>query len=402
MRRARLRSLRALRLLASMGLVLAMLAVAACGSDDDGSAGTTGGGSETTAAGGGAESGLWSEGGVGAADEPPGDPETIPTEFTAEMCGDRPMIVGYNDGVGSNGFRRAARATFERWTEVCPNIERVIFTDAQGDAQKQVSDFNALVAQGANVIVTIADAGPALLPAIRRATGQGVAVSAMSIDPGGTPGEDYAALVRYDENGWGRAWARWTCERLPDGGNVVFFGGPPGVASSQSEMEGIREVFAGADCQGVRLLDPAPVSTNWTVEGAQKAAAAILAKYPRIDAAISDFAGGAEGALAAWRTAGREMPPWAVSDDSNSFTCKVLRARAPIMGTSGAPGPLTLVSLSKAVAKYQEIADASPAKFDAIVTMDSNGEPEPICDPEFPPGTTPSWGFSAAELKGLM
>jgi ribose transport system substrate-binding protein len=313
------------------------------------------------------------------------------------------LTVGFAWGFSGNSARKIFKQNFANEAAKCPNIKKVIYTDALGNAQKQTSDFKALVAQGANAIVTIDDAGPALLPAIKAAGNQGVAVSAISVSPGGTPGQDYAAFVHTDDAGWGKQWATWMCKRLPDGGNVVFFGGVPGNTQSLQEADGIKEVFKG--CKGIKLLSPAPVDTGWTVAGSQKAAAAILAKYPKIDGVIQDFAGGAEGTLAAFQAAGRPIPPFAVDDDSTSFTCKMLKAGQPMMGTSASVQQETLIALSKAVAKYQGIADPNPATLAPLVSIDSEGEnpgaTKPKCDPAYPPGTVASWGLTPAQIKAL-
>jgi ribose transport system substrate-binding protein len=343
--------------------------------------------------------GTWAQGGVGASGEKPGNPAKITLKMTPALCGKKPMILGYNDGLGNNGFRRVAKYYVGKWAAECPNIKKVLYTDALGSSQKQISDFQGLVAQGANAIVTIDDAGPALLPAIKVAGSQGVAVSALSVSPGGTPGKDYAAFVHVHDQAWGSEWAKWMCTALPHGGNVVFFGGVPGNTQSIEEAQGIKSVFKG--CKGIKLLSPAPINTGWTVAGEQTAASAILAKYPKIDGVISDFAAGSEGALAAFQAANRKVPPWAVDDDSESFTCKMLKLHVPIMGTSAEVQQETLVAVSKAITKYEGVADPLPATLDAEVAFNSKGSDKPSCNSAYPPGTVPSWGLTPSQIKGL-
>ena len=51
-----------------------------------------------------------------------------------------------------------------------PNVKKIIYTSARGDATKAIADLRGLVVQKVNIIVVFADASTALLPSIKEAT----------------------------------------------------------------------------------------------------------------------------------------------------------------------------------------------------------------------------------------
>src|SRR5882672_1677939 len=66
------------------------------------------------------------------------------------MCGSKPMVVALADGYGGDTWRRITFAEFQDEAKKCPNVTKVLYTDAGGDQQKSNSDINGLVAQGVN------------------------------------------------------------------------------------------------------------------------------------------------------------------------------------------------------------------------------------------------------------
>ena len=142
----------ALRTAAIFAAVGALLLTSACST---GSLSSAGSGDDASA---GATDSQVTTGTVGVQ----GDIQDI-----SNFCGDKDITVALADGFGGNSWRKITRAIFEAEAAKCPNIKKVLYTDAQGDTQKAISDINSLVAQGVNVIVTFVDGGEALLPTIQ-------------------------------------------------------------------------------------------------------------------------------------------------------------------------------------------------------------------------------------------
>ena len=48
----------------------------------------------------------------------------------SKFCGDKEITVAYADGFGGNSWRKTTRAIFEAEAAKCPNITKVLYTDA--------------------------------------------------------------------------------------------------------------------------------------------------------------------------------------------------------------------------------------------------------------------------------
>ncbi len=88
-----------------------------------------------------------------------------------------------------------------------PQIGKIIYTCANLDTQKAISDFRSLISQGVNVIVGYADAGNALAAAVQDATKRGIPFSTYVGGIIGTPGKDYLNVIQQDLCGLGKQFA---------------------------------------------------------------------------------------------------------------------------------------------------------------------------------------------------
>ncbi len=361
------RARHAWRCAAAMVTAAAVLAVAACSS---GSGSSTGGG------------------GGGAAGSGPA------------WCGSKPIVVGYNSGNDSNGWRKITLSLFKSYVGVCPNIKKVLYTDARGSSQTQISQFNSLIAQGVNTIVTIPDAGQALLPTFRKAMAKGISVVPFTQPPGGTAGKDYTVAVVADNVKLGQDWGEWMCKTLKGKGNVAFMGGVPGNSQSLDELSGVKKAFAESNCSGMTILDPAPVTTNWQVATYQQAMAGLLAKYKQIDGIISDFGGAFVGAVTAFKNANRTIPPVATNTD-NTLACDLLQTKTPfVMYTSG--NKQVENALQQGVAAYEHTSPPQPALYPQTVVFDTVNGPAGQCAQSLPAGAALGEGLTADQLQKIL
>ena len=105
---------------------------------------------------------------------------SIPGENTdiRPMCGTKPMIFGLSDGYGASTWRKIVLEELKDELSHCPNVERIIYSNANGDPQKANSDINSMIAQGVNVLIVDPDFGPSQIPSMRAAMKAGVTVVA--------------------------------------------------------------------------------------------------------------------------------------------------------------------------------------------------------------------------------
>lgn len=233
-------------------------------------------------------------------------------------CGDTEAVIGFADGYGSNSWKRLNRAELEDELSKCPSVTDFIYSDAQGDTQKAISDINSLASQGANGILAFPDAGEAILPALRSAYKSDIAVVPYRVSPGGEAGRDYTTFVASDFEEIGRLWAKWLVDSLPDGGNVLFLGGPPANSQNMQVYAGLQEILK--DHPGIKFIGEEPFTpTDWNPAKTQEVTATMLSRYPKIDAVVADFA--ATSILSAFEQAGRPIPLIATAD-VNGLSCQ--------------------------------------------------------------------------------
>ena len=319
------------------------------------------------------------------------------------VCGTEPITVALADGFGGNSWRRITRAEFEDEAAKCPNIEEVLYTDAQGDQQQANADINSLVAQGADAIVVYADFGEAELPAIRAAHDEGVAIVPYLADPGGTPGEDYVDFIDEDRDAIGKLWADWISEAVGEG-DIIFLGGIPGNPSSLGFIESLKK---GLEAHPeISLLSDAPVDTNWDAAEYQRVMAGLLTQYDNIDGIVTDYGLGSIGAMRAYVAANEPLPPIAALASGNENGClwEELSASNPDFQFMSVDGTTRIVrvALGKAVAAAQGLDDPFPNIVPLFVYGDSLSDSPPQCFPDLPPDADLSSSLTPEQLADLF
>jgi ribose transport system substrate-binding protein len=374
-------------------LVVPALALAACGSSSSGSSG-----SSSSASGSDASASSTTSSG-GASDASGGG-------TAANWCGDKEITLGIQDGGGTNGWSKESLAQVQQEARTCPNIKRTIVVNAGFDLQRAISGLNSLVAQGANAIVIIPDAGgPAELPGIRNATRHGAKVVPWGSDPGGgTPGTDYVAYVDWDARAAGETWGEWMARELDGRGNVIFLGGPAGNAVDRGSLSGALDAFSRYP--GIRMLTgDRPAVANWDPAQTQKVTAGLLTQYPQIDGIIVADGQSGAGAIRAFQAAGRRIPPIATLE-ANEIACLWRRD-----GGENGGFPLATISARNWLGRYA-VRDAVGAVngvdpgTKSLVSLplyeNSDGGKQPECRPDAAPDSFFSNEQSDAQLDKLM
>jgi ribose transport system substrate-binding protein len=321
------------------------------------------------------------------------------------FCGTKPLTVAFADGFGGNSWRKITRKLFELEAAKCPNIKKVIYTDAQNDTQKAISDINSLVAQKVDVIVTFVDGGEALLPTIKKATAAGVKVVPFVGSPGGTPGTDYVDFVSEDIKTYGSALAEWTIKAMHEKGNLVMLGGIAGNSYSQGVYNGV--VAAAKKYPNIKLLsNTGPVATDWEPGKTQQVVAGLITKYGTIDGVVSDYGGGSVGGVRAFIAANKPLPVWS-ANDSNEFACLWYQYKGAQptyqIATESSRNWIVTVALHKGLAAANGIADNEPSTYDLQIIEDStDASKQPKCEKALPPDAILSSGLTVDQLKSLF
>lgn len=307
-------------------------------------------------------------------------------EGAPSWCGTKKITLAQLDGFGGNSWRLVTTASGEDEVKKCPSVTSYEYANGNGDTQKSISDIQAFAAKGVDAMVVFADAGQAMLPAIRSAYQSGVVVVPYRVEVGGTAGTDYTQFVGASFVNDGVNWGNWIKSILPDGGNLLFLSGPKGNSQGLDELKGMKSVLDDK----YTFINEAPFDvTNWDPALTQTVLTAEIAKNPKIDVIVSDFGPSLVGALPVFEKSGRSIPAIATSD-GNALGCfwEQNHAANPDfkLFTVATGNDNVRLAVQWAVAAATGGTPPASSTFEAPVFENSvTGDPNPVqCDPSLP------------------
>jgi D-xylose transport system substrate-binding protein len=172
---------------------------------------------------------------------------------------------------------------------------KYISADAQGSPTKQLTDVESLISKGANVLIILAKDSEAILPAVKKASDEGIPVIAYDrlIE---SPNVLY---VTFDNVGVGRMIGKAILAAKP-AGNYAFIKGDQGDPNADFLFSGIKEVLKPAiDAGKIKNVGESYTDT-WKPDNAQKEMEQILTKNNnKVDAVVVENDGMAGGVIAA-------------------------------------------------------------------------------------------------------
>ena len=173
--------------------------------------------------------------------------------------------------------------------------DKYISADAQSSAQKQLTDIESLIAQGANVLIVLAQDSSAVAPAVQKAVDEGIAVvgyDRLIENPS-------AFYITFDNKEVGRMQARGVFAIKP-AGNYAFIKGSSADPNADFLFAGQMEVLKDSiDAGKIRNVGEA-YTDGWLPANAQKNMEQILTKNGnKVDAVVASNDGTAGGAIAA-------------------------------------------------------------------------------------------------------
>ncbi len=181
---------------------------------------------------------------------------------------------------------------------------RYISADAQASAAKQLTDIEALIAQGADALIILSVDKDAIGPAINQAENEGIPVvgyDRLIEDP-------RAFYLTFDNKGVGRIIAQTVVEAQPEG-NFAIIKGDKGDPNALFLLEGMMEVIS-ADVEAGKITIVGEAFTDgWKPDNAQRNMEQILtANNNNVDAVLAQNDGIAGGAIAALQAQGLNVP----------------------------------------------------------------------------------------------
>jgi ribose transport system substrate-binding protein len=225
--------------------------------------------------------------------------------WKASVCetGHGSLTVAYADGFGENVWRQVTKMEFIAQALTYPDVKKIVYTSAGGDAAKAVSDMRAYIAQKVDVIVIFADSGAALLPTVREATAAGIVVTVHNgTDVGGKAGKDYVTNVAENICNLGAGFVKIVAANSSKNPTtVVELGGTPGNPLSAAWQKCADDEIGKH--ASLKLLGKA--DTNWTQEGSFEAMSGFLSQDGAVDSVVYEYADGFRGGLRAYQAANK-------------------------------------------------------------------------------------------------
>ncbi|MBN2630316.1 MAG: substrate-binding domain-containing protein [Rhodobacteraceae bacterium] len=216
------------------------------------------------------------------------------------------LAEGKKVGVSWSNFQEERWKTDEAAIKAAleANGDTYISADAQASAAKQLTDVEALIAQGANALIILAMDKDAIGPAVDQAAAEGIPVVGYDrlIE------DERAFYLTFDNKGVGKIIAE-TVRAVQPEGNYAIIKGDPGDPNAAFLLEGMMEVI-GADVTAgkIKIVGEA-FSDGWKPEAAQANMEQILtANNNAVDAVLAENDGMAGGVIAALAAQGMTIP----------------------------------------------------------------------------------------------
>jgi len=189
-----------------------------------------------------------------------------------------------------------------------------ISADAQSSSSKQLSDVEALIAQGADALIILAQDSAAIGPAVQAAANAGIPVVGYDrlIE------DERAFYLTFDNVEVGRMQARAVLEAQPEG-NYVMIKGSPTDPNADFLREGQQEVLQESIDSGAITIVEESYTDGWLPANAQRNVEQILtANDNAVDAVVASNDGTAGGTVAALTAQGLEGLPVSGQDGDHA------------------------------------------------------------------------------------
>ncbi len=196
---------------------------------------------------------------------------------------------------------------------------RYVSADAQSSSAKQLSDIEALIAQGVDALIVLAQDAQAIGPAVQAAADEGIPVVAYD-----RLIEDARAFyLTFDNVEVGRMQARAVFEAAPTG-RYVMIKGSPTDPNADFLRGGQQEIIQAAIDSGAITIVGEAYTDGWLPANAQRNMEQILTATDNgVDAVIASNDGTAGGVVAALTAQGMQGIPVSGQDGDHAALNRV-------------------------------------------------------------------------------
>jgi len=227
----------------------------------------------------------------------------------AAQSGKKEVRIGFSFPFLSSPFRVGMMRDAKAWLEKNHPDWKLIITDAQGAAAKQINDVEDLLAQKVDVILMSPIQAQPLVPVARKV--MVAKIPLITVDRELNCDDCYTAHVGGDNVLSGRLAAAYIAKRLNGRGNVVYIQGQLGASAVIDIDKGFKEEVK--KYPGIKIIVDQPA--DYKREKALALMEDVLQAHPKIDAVYAMGAEMAFGAMKAIQAAGRDKEMFIVSGE---------------------------------------------------------------------------------------
>jgi ABC-type sugar transport system substrate-binding protein len=247
-------------------------------------------------------------GGAAGASPAPGASQVIERE-SEETCTnpsptDTPiseMVIGFSQSENEQNPFRAVETRSVRQAVQEAGAE-FVYTNANSDQAKQLSDIQSMINQGVDALIVAPISATGLQGAFAAAQKQDIPVVTIDRQTEGTPCEDYITFLGSDFYEQGVRAAEAVVEATGGEGTIAEIQGAPGSDVATLRTEGFADEIAKHD--GLEVV--ARQTGNWSTSEAQEVTGQIVSANPDIDAVYTHSDTMALGALTALNNFGKK------------------------------------------------------------------------------------------------
>ncbi len=303
---------------------------------------------------------------------------------TAPETGEQPENdggwgVGFCNYTGSNSWQTQMEAEFKYAAENLVEegvLSEYYVTNADGDANKQISDFKDLMTKGCDAIIITAASASALSPVCEEATEEGIVV--VSFDSL-VETDEIAGKVSCNDVEFGEIGAQFIADSIGGKGKIMMLDGIAGSTCSEGRTEGAMNVFE----QYPDIEIVSQVNADWDYAKAKVAVEGLLSSGTKVDAIWSQGGAMTQAAVDAFNEAGEPLVPMS-GEGSNGFL-KVWKENLDKGFSSVCPGYPTYIS---EVALQQAIRALNGEEIEALYMLPTSSigddDIDDYYDPDLP------------------
>jgi ABC-type sugar transport system substrate-binding protein len=170
------------------------------------------------------------------------DKTIAPPSSTAMAPKSNPIRIGFSQAENNNPWRIAETNSMKE--EAKKRNYDLIYTDAQSNTEKQLTDIEYILTQHIDYLILAPREYKRLGLALQMAKKARVPVILVDREAEGSSGNDYVTFISADHEWEGEEAARWLVQQIKGKGNIVEISATTGSSVQQSRTKGFKKVVS--------------------------------------------------------------------------------------------------------------------------------------------------------------